>query len=58
MEGKKKLFRCNKVKRRGIQCDAGIYLLLDSTTDGVILLRDKSDHTHDRVGTRAPAISN
>ena len=55
---KKKFFWCNKVKRRGNQCDAGIYLLFDSTTDEVILFRDKSHHTHDRVGTRDPTISN
>jgi hypothetical protein len=57
-EGKKKFFRCNKVRRRGKQCDAGIYLLLNSTRDEVILFHDKSNHTHDNIPGKTSRISN
>ena len=56
--GKKKFFRCNKVKTRGKQCDAGIYLLFDSTNDKVVLFRATSDHTHDRIQEKPSRIPN
>jgi hypothetical protein len=56
--GKKKFFRCNKVKARGKQCDAGIYLLLNSTNDKVVLFRTTSDHTHDSIQEKPSRIPN
>ncbi|CAF1482527.1 unnamed protein product, partial [Rotaria sordida] len=56
--GKKKFFRCNKVKARGKQCDAGIYLLFDSTNDKVVLFRATSDHTHDSMQEKPSRIPN
>jgi hypothetical protein len=58
LEGVKKFFRCNKVKRRGEQCAAGVYLLFNSTNDEVVLFRDKSDHTHDLIPKKSSKISN
>ncbi|KAF9758301.1 hypothetical protein NGRA_3148 [Nosema granulosis] len=58
VEGKKKFFRCNKVKFRGKQCDACIHLLFSSTSDEVILYRDKSDHTHDKIQEKSSIITN
>lgn len=55
-DGKKKVFRCNQVKRRGQQCDAGIYLLYNSHNEEVILFRDVSEHTHDRIEQRCTRI--
>lgn len=46
-DGNKKYYRCNKLKRRGPQCSARIYLLLDSTADSVILFKTNADHDHD-----------
>jgi hypothetical protein len=57
-EGKKKYFRCNKVKFRGKQCDTGIYLLFNSTSDEVTLYRAKSNHTHDQIQEKTSAITN
>jgi len=56
--GKKKFFRCNKVKARGKQCDAGIYLLFNSTNDKVVLFRATSDHTHDSTQEKPSRIPN
>lgn len=47
--GKKKVFRCNQVKRRGKQCDAGVYLLFNADNEEVVLFRDTSEHTHDLI---------
>ncbi|CAF1118993.1 unnamed protein product [Rotaria sordida] len=54
--GKKKFFRCNKAKARGKQCDAGIYLLFESTNDKVVLFRTTSDHTHDDIQEKPSRI--
>ena len=37
--GNNEYYRCNKAKRRGEQCLAGIYLHFDSQTDHVLLFR-------------------
>lgn len=45
--GKRVNYRCNLVKFRGKQCDAGIYLLFDSRSSNVSLFRNNLNHTHD-----------
>ncbi|CAF3306315.1 unnamed protein product [Rotaria sp. Silwood2] len=55
-DGKKKVFRCNQVKRRGKQCDAGIYLLFNSYNEEVVLFRDTSEHTHDLIQQKCTRI--
>lgn len=50
-EGVKRYYRRNKVKRRGLQCSAAIYLLFDSTSDEVILYRTEENHDHDSLGS-------
>ncbi len=55
---KKKFFRYNKVKYRGKQCGASIYLLFESISDQVVLYRDESDHTHDTIQEKSSRISN
>ena len=57
-EGRKTIFRCNKVKLRGRQCDAGIYLLFNSVNEEVILFRGKSDHTHHLIQQNSTRIPN
>lgn len=54
----KKYFSCNKVNARGTQCDAGIYLLFDSTIDKVILFRATSSHFHDSMSEKPSRTSN
>ncbi|KAH9644325.1 hypothetical protein HF086_003110 [Spodoptera exigua] len=51
-EGKKQYYRCNKVKYRGPQCAAQIYLLFESNSDAVLLYRTSSDHDHEIIGTK------
>jgi hypothetical protein len=48
-EGKRKYFRCNKVKYRGKQCDAGVHLFYDATNEKVVLFRSAAAHTHDSM---------
>ncbi|CAF1507892.1 unnamed protein product [Adineta ricciae] len=50
------IFRCNKVKRRGKQCDSSIYLLFNSINEEVILFRNTSYHTHDLVEQKCTRI--
>ncbi|CAF1379390.1 unnamed protein product [Adineta ricciae] len=45
-EGRKKVFRCNQVRRRGKQYDASVYLLFNAASEEVTLFRSTSDHTH------------
>ncbi|GLV45292.1 uncharacterized protein CBL_05392 [Carabus blaptoides fortunei] len=47
-DGKKKYYRCNKLKRRGPQCSARIYLLFETTSDAVLMFRADADHDHDK----------
>jgi hypothetical protein len=42
-EGMKKYYRCNKVKCKGPQCAAQIYLLFDAASDAVLMYRTDSD---------------
>lgn len=52
-EGKKIYYRCNKVKARGVQCLAKLYLLFDSTSTDIILFRATHSHTHNDIDTKA-----
>lgn len=47
-KGKKTVYRCNKAKRRGIQCEQSIYTLHDTEPNcqKIILFRNNSQHTH------------
>ncbi|CAF2148675.1 unnamed protein product [Rotaria magnacalcarata] len=54
----KNYYRCSKVKARGKQFDASIYLLFDSTSDKVILFRTTSDHVHHSMPEKPSRISN
>lgn len=56
-EGRKLYYRCNKVKLRGKQCDAGIFLLYDAASNDVILFRCTSEHTHEEIKSHKPKIS-
>lgn len=40
-------YRCNAMKFRGKQCDAGVYLLYDSRNSSVHLYRCELPHSHD-----------
>ncbi|KAJ8930266.1 hypothetical protein NQ314_016944 [Rhamnusium bicolor] len=46
-KGVKKYYRCNKLKRKGPQCAAQLYLLFDAASDAVIVYRTESDHDHE-----------
>jgi hypothetical protein len=51
-EDKRRFYRCNKVKRRGPQCAAQIYLLFEASSDAVFLYLVDSNHNHELFGTR------
>lgn len=53
LEGVKKYFRCNKVKARGEQCIASIYLLFDATSARVLLFRCKDKHNCELINNKA-----
>lgn len=46
-EGDRQLFRCNKVKFRGDQCAASLYLLFDARNPVVHLYRSTNEYTHE-----------
>lgn len=48
-EGNKKFYRCRKVKFRGPQCAASIYLLFEANSSEVLLYRTDSDHDHESI---------
>lgn len=48
-EGMKRHYRCNKVKKRGIQCEASIYLLFDSMSEEICLYRSETVHIHVQI---------
>ena len=50
-EGNKKFYRCRKVKFRGPQCAASIYLLFEANSSEVLLYRTDSDHDHESIAT-------
>lgn len=52
-EGEKQFFRCNKVKARGQQCSAGIYLLYDSSSPFVFLFRTEAEHDCDEIENKS-----
>lgn len=56
-EGKKRYYRCSKVKKRGVQCEAAIYLLFDSMVDEILLFRSDNVHTHTDLPAAATAIT-
>ncbi|CAF2971765.1 unnamed protein product [Rotaria sp. Silwood2] len=45
-DGVKVHYRCNKVKFRGTQCNAAIYLFYPHNSDEVILFRANNEHNH------------
>lgn len=45
-DGQKIYFRCNKVKLRGKDCTAGLYLLIEASSESVICFRSVADHDH------------
>lgn len=51
-EGQKRFYRCNKVRQKGPQCAAEIYVLLECGTDFVFVYRTNADHNHNEIGTR------
>lgn len=51
-DGQKRFYRCNKVKRRGPQCDAELYLLFVIDDDKVNVYQTASEHNHSAIGTR------
>ena len=46
-------YRCNRVKKRGPQCDAAVYLLYHSTDTAVSLYRADFEHNHDQINQGA-----
>ena len=44
--GRKQLYRCNKVIARGIQCACAVYLLYNDDSLQVTLFATTDDHTH------------
>jgi len=57
IEGRKVYYRCNKVKLRGNQCDAGLYLFYDAASDDIIMFKCDAEHTHNSVELHNSRIS-
>lgn len=51
--GYKTYFRCNRVKVRGEQCSASIYLLYESASLRVVLFRSEAEHNCSSISTKA-----
>lgn len=51
-EGEKVFYRCNRVKARGEQCKASLYLLYDATSARGMLYRSDLDHNCDTIRTK------
>ncbi len=47
--GRKEMYRCNLVKRRGPQCEKVIHLQFNSHNEGVIRLETTTDHNHNHI---------
>lgn len=45
LSGTKVYYRCNRVKQKEVQCEAGLYLLYDSASLEVHLYRADNEHT-------------
>ena len=48
-DGNKSYYRCNKIKLRGHQCPAGIYLLYDCRNEDVFIFRALENHDHSKA---------
>lgn len=55
-EGQKRFYRCNKVKKKGPQCAAELYLLFDCKSNDVLVYNIDAEHTHDEIGARGCGI--
>lgn len=51
-EGQKRFYRCNKVRKKGPQCAAELYLLFESGTDNILAYHTDAEHNHENTGTR------
>lgn len=51
-EGQKRFYRCNKVRKKGPQCAAALYLLFECGSDCVFVYRTEADHNHNDIGAR------
>lgn len=49
-EGRKIYYRCNKVKARGTQCEAKIFILYDAFSTKITAT---NSHTHEQITTKA-----
>jgi hypothetical protein len=47
--GRKEMYRCNHVKKRGPQCEKSMHLQYNSHNQGVICFETTSNHTHDEI---------
>ncbi|RNA00217.1 hypothetical protein BpHYR1_033837 [Brachionus plicatilis] len=50
-------YRCNLVKRKGLQCAAAIYLLYKSENLSVALFKTKDQHNHDEIANTGHGIN-
>jgi len=58
IEGCKEYYRCNKVRRRKQQCNAGIYLLFVNRDHTVEMFKTQEDHSHDELMQKTTKLSN
>lgn len=52
-QGEKRTYRCNRVKARGLQCDAAVSLLYVIESDEVVMFKTKTDHNCDGILTKS-----
>lgn len=56
-EGSKSYYRCNRVKKKGEQCAAGLYLFYPKNSSKVFLFRAAADHSHDNLHSLSNKLS-
>lgn len=52
-QGEKRTYRCNRVKARGVQCEAAISLLYLVDGDEVVMFKTNADHNCDSILTKS-----
>lgn len=48
-KGRKEYYRCNHAKRRGVQCDAGLFALYPDSDHSVSIYKTTAEHSHEEL---------
>lgn len=53
-KGRKVYYRCNHAKRRGVQCNAGLYALYPDADNSVWIYKTTEEHSHEELPNKIP----